>query len=143
MGRRGNATGVHVHTQLEVYENGRWVQYDVARFMPAGSLKLGDYSYPGLGYAPYTTLHGGDLVYDGRIYPIRPIEINAGVNVRTLADVKSAAIAQTTTSTPATQLNEIPGGAYEVGGVAGTFWAKVKLASGQIGYVAKPLIKAA
>lgn len=152
MGDFGNAKGVHVHTMVEfrekVWEKGsdgiyrlvtRWIAYDPALFMPHGSLKMGPYT--SVGIKPGGIVPCGRLLYDGRIYPIRKITINDGTNVRVKPDTTSAPLLLTTAVTPASELNEVPGGPYKLSGVPGEMWAEVKLADARVGYVAKPLIK--
>lgn len=153
LGNSGLSTGPHVHTQLEFREKGsdgvtRWLAYDVARFCPPKSFRFGA-GYRAAQIAAGNCdkegyLFGGSHQYDDRIYPIRAISINSGSNVRKSADTSSDVLLLTTAATPATQINEVPGGEYTIGGVAGKMWAKVKLSINgvpTIGYVAKPLIK--
>jgi murein DD-endopeptidase MepM/ murein hydrolase activator NlpD len=147
MGKLGNASGVHSHTMVLFKEKAsdgitRWMAYDPALFSPASSYKMGPYS--SVGVPDYGVVPGGSMIYDDRIYPIRAITINDGTNVRKLPDPTSDKLTTTTGVTPASQVNEIPGGKYTIAGVDGTLWAKVKLPiNGTLstGYVAKPLIK--
>lgn len=145
MGDEGHAKGVHVHTGLMFREKGsdgvtRWIWYDLARFVPAGSLKMGIYS--SVGVKPGELVPGGDMIYDDRIYPIRSVTINDGVNIRKLPDTKAEVLVTTKAPTPATQLNEVLGGDYTSDGVK-DLWAKVRVAIKgvpTVAFVAKPLI---
>jgi murein DD-endopeptidase MepM/ murein hydrolase activator NlpD len=145
MGKTGMADGVHDHFGIEFLESGRWMAYDPARFYPVHTFRYGTaYRADAIKYGWSDKdgyLIGGSHLYDDHIYPIRSITVNAGVNVRALPDTHAAVLLLTTAVTPASQLNEIPGGAYTLGGVTADTWAKVKLPAG-VGYVAKPLIKA-
>lgn len=149
MGKLGNATGSHVHLEISFKSADRWTQWDPARFYPPRSFRFG-LPYRADQVAKHACdpdgyLYGGSHLYDEHIYPIRQVTINDGTNVRAQPDTHSAKLLLTTAPTPAVQLNEIPGGEYEIGGVTGTLWAKVKLPIGGVsttGYVAKPLLKA-
>jgi Membrane proteins related to metalloendopeptidases len=138
MGKTGNANGVHDHFAVEVDEKGsdgitRRMCYSPLRFLPASSYKWG--TPYGSGYLP-----GGDLANDDRIYPIHNVTVGAGVNIRQSPDTKAPVLLLTTVPVTMPQINEVAGGSYTLGGVAGTLWAKVKLAT-KVGYVAKPLVK--
>ena len=143
----------HLHLMIEIKEKGadgvtRWMSYDPARFYPARTFRFGSVyraaqiekgTCDAEGY-----LWGGTHVYSDAIYSPRPVTINPGANVRVGKDTTAAVLITTTATTPATQINEVPGGEYTIGGVKNTLWAKVKVPiSGVLttGYVAKPLIK--
>lgn len=136
------STGAHNHLEVQIKETARdgvsrWMSYDPARFCLAGTFRFGS----GYGGA---VIFGGDMIYDERIYPVRGVTINPGTNVRAEPNTASAVLLTTTAATPATQVNELPGGGYEISGVKGYLWAKVKLVIGgkpATAYVAKPLIK--
>jgi murein DD-endopeptidase MepM/ murein hydrolase activator NlpD len=141
MGKTGNATGVHDHCMIEILETGsdgikRWMAYDVARFLPPASYRMG---------APYggTVVPGGDLANDDRIYPIRSVSIGVGVNLRASPDKAAPVLLLSSGPMTFPQINEVEGGSYTLAGVTGTAWAKVKAPIGgaiQTAYVAKPLI---
>jgi murein DD-endopeptidase MepM/ murein hydrolase activator NlpD len=148
LGKSGKyTTGAHNHLSVEIREKGsdgvwRWIAYDPARFCPPGTFRFGGQYGPSGGG---TVLFGGDMVYDDRIYPIRPVTINTNVNVRAGKDTDTAVLFTASAVTPASQINELPGGSYEINGTKGVLWAKIKVKnpSGLIvtAYVAKPLIK--
>lgn len=139
MGRRGNVTGVHVHIMVEIVESVGGVSYrmyyDAARFLPAGSYRMGA-AYGG-GIVP-----GGDLAADDRIYPIHNVVVSGpGTNVRSHPDAKSAIVATTTGPVTVPQLNVVVGGTWTVGSVTSDTWAKIKWTDGSVAYVATALIK--
>lgn len=151
LGKTGRyTTGAHNHLELQVYEKGsdgvwRWISYDPARFCPAGTFKYG---------APYhggAYIFGGDKVYSDLIYPIRPVTIGAGVNVRADKSTDAGVLFKTKAVTSARQMNELPGGGYDLDGSGpgpmAYLWAKLKVTTPAgllvTAYVAKPLIKVA
>jgi murein DD-endopeptidase MepM/ murein hydrolase activator NlpD len=153
MGKKGNASGIHDHLTIEVIEKGsdgvkRRLFYDPVRFYPPRTFRY-KLAYRAAAIAAGLAdadgyLPGGDLMYADAIYPIRAVTVNDGVYVRSKPDKAAPPLTLTTSVTPATQVNEIPGGDYTLGGVTANLWAKVRLPIAGVvttGYVAKPLIK--